>query len=72
MDQSVQKSNSSQESFNLDQKTIDGDREGFTNLSKNLITFDFESLQPVQERIKLEGDEYEATGKHRRNKDVTS
>lgn len=37
--------------------------------SANQVTRDYESLEPVQERIKLEGDEYESK---RRNKDLAT
>ena len=33
--------------------------DSMTNNGKNFITFDFDDLEPVNERIKLEGDEYE-------------
>lgn len=39
-----------------------------SSLGKNEVLFDFEDLEPVSERIKLEGDEYEKSMK-RRNKD---
>lgn len=38
------------------------------SLGENSVIFDFEDLEPVVERIKLEGDEYEKSRK-RRNKD---
>ena len=39
-----------------------------SSLGENSVIFDFEDLEPVIERIKLEGDEYEKSRK-RRNKD---
>ncbi len=64
--------NLSSSSFNLEENSMSGlnSSEDSQNLfSANQITRDYESLQPVQERIKLEGDEYESK---RRNKDLAT
>lgn len=53
-----------QTSFSLDDKDVKAE---FSNLATNQIVFDFESLTPVAERVKLEGDEYD-TGSKRQNK----
>lgn len=37
-------------------------------MSENKVTFDFEDLEPVVDRVKLDGDEYEKS-KRRANKD---
>lgn len=39
-----------------------------SSLGDNSIVFDFEDLEPVSERVKLEGDEYKQS-RARRNKD---
>lgn len=64
--------NLSTSSFNLEENSMSGlnTSDNSQNLfSANQITKDYESLQPVQERIKLEGDEYESK---RRNKDLAT
>ena len=43
-----------------------------SSLGKNEIVFDFEDLEPVSERIKLEGDEYEKSGKRRNKEELTA
>jgi len=37
----------SSESFNLGQSTIEGEAEGAGALAKNILSFDFEDLEPV-------------------------
>lgn len=64
--------NLSTSSFNLEENSMSGlnTSDNSQNLfSANQITKDYENLQPVQERIKLEGDEYESK---RRNKDLAT
>ena len=43
-----------------------------TSLGKNEILFDFEDLEPVSERVKLEGDEYEKSNKRRNKEELTA
>lgn len=59
----------SSSSFNLEQSE-DDQAQGLEALAQNEILFDFEHLEPFQERVKLDGDEYETTKK--RNKDLAS
>ena len=42
--------------------------DSLNSIAENQIQYDFEDLEPVSERVKLEGDEYEKSRK-RRNKD---
>ncbi len=41
-------------------------------MGQNIITFDFEDLEPVSERIKLEGDEYEKSNSRRNKEEITA
>lgn len=43
-----------------------------STLGKNQIVYEFEDLEPVVERIKLEGDEYEKSNKRRNKEETTS
>ena len=64
--------NLSSKSFNLEENSMSGlnsSDDSQSIFSANQITRDYESLDPVQERIKLEGDEYESK---RRNKDLAT
>lgn len=42
------------------------------SLGENEILFDFEDLEPVTERVKLEGDEYEKSRKRRNKEELTA
>lgn len=48
--------------------TVDAPEDFTSNLGENTVTFDFHDLEPVTERVKLEGDEYEKS-RSRRNRD---
>ena len=41
------------------------------SLGENSILFDFEELEPVSERVKLEGDEYEKSRARRNREELT-
>ena len=43
-----------------------------SNLGGNIVTFDFEDLEPVAERVKLEGDEYQKSYKRRNRDELTA
>ena len=43
-----------------------------TGLSENQVLFDFEDLEPVVERVKLEGDEYEKSKRRANKEELTS
>ena len=51
----------SEKSFNLE---ADNDTAESANLASNQVSFDFLELEPVAERVKLDGDEYD-TGNRR-------
>lgn len=51
----------SDSSFSLGQDTIE---QSSDTLAGNIVTYDFMDLTPIQERVKLDGDEY-ATGNRR-------
>jgi len=43
-----------------------------SSLAKNMIIFDCDELEPVVERVKLEGDEYATGKKHLDKRDVAA
>lgn len=45
---------------------------GINNFGQNQVLFDFEDLEPVTERVKLEGDEYEKSKARRNKEELTS
>ena len=55
-------------SYNLGESKLKTQDE--IDLAKNHITFDYDDLTPQVERIKLEGDEYEA--KNKRSRDLAT
>ena len=64
----------SKDSFNIEAGISEGqdDSQDLANLSKNQIIFDFDGLEPVTERVKLDGDEYTTGKRHLDRKDAAS
>lgn len=73
----VQRQRFEQESLEETEQQSDGglssiNNDKFSSLGENEILYDFENLEPVSERVKLEGDEYEKSKKRRNRDELTS
>ena len=64
--------NMSENSFSIDEDASDNMSINLANLSKNQLIFDCDDLEPVIERVKLDGDEYSTGKKYLDKKDTAA